>query len=112
MSSLLTQLGQKVKAKLDNKLNTSGGTVSGDLTISQLLQVGSYTASSLPSSGTAGRVAYVSDGDGGSPCLAIDNGTEWLISSLGTAIPQAIHITDELGNSLLTEAGDILIADA
>ena len=112
MSSLLTQLGQKVKAKLDNKLNTAGGTISGDLAVSQLLQLGSYTATSLPSSGTAGRVAYVSDGDGGSPCLAVDNGSSWLISSLGSSIPQAIHITDELGNSLLTEAGDILIADA
>ena len=112
MSSLLTQLGQKVKAKLDNKLNTSGGTISGDLTVSQLLQLGSYTSTSLPSSGTAGRVAYVSDGDSGNPCLAIDNGTDWLISSLGSAIPQAIHLTDELGDSLLTEAGDIIIAEA
>jgi hypothetical protein len=112
MSSVLTQLGQKVKAKLDNKLNTSGGTISGDLTISQVLQLGAYTSTSLPSSGTAGRVAYVSDGDSGNPCLAVDNGTDWLISSLGSAIPQAINITDELGNALLTEAGDIIIADA
>ena len=112
MSSLLTQLGQKVKAKLDNKLNTSGGSISGTLSVSQSIQFGSYTASTLPSSGTAGRVVYVSDGDDGSPCLAVDNGSSWLISSLGSAIPQAIHITDELGDSLLTEAGDILIADA
>ena len=112
MSTLFAQLGAKVKTQLDTKLSTSGGTVTGNLVLGGTLQVASYSSSNLPSAGTSGTVIFVSDGDGGSPCLAIDNGSSWLISSLGSAIPQAIHITDELGNSLLTEAGDILIADA
>ena len=56
MSTLLTQLGQKVKNQLDTKLNTTGGTISGDLSISQLLQIGTYTSSTLPNTGTSGRV--------------------------------------------------------
>jgi hypothetical protein len=112
MSTLFAQLGAKVKTQLDTKLSTSGGTVTGNLVLGGTLQVASYSSSNLPSAGTSGTVIFVSDGDGGSPCLAIDNGSSWLISSLGSAIPQAIHITDELGNSLLTEAGDILITDA
>lgn len=34
----------------------------------------------------AGDVAYASNGDAGSPCLAVYNGTSWLRISLGTAI--------------------------
>ena len=33
------------------------------------------TVSTMPTNGTTGRVVYVSDGDGGIPCLAVDNGT-------------------------------------
>ena len=112
MSTLFAQLGAKVKTQLDTKLSTSGGTVTGNLVLGGTLQVASYSSSNLPSAGTSGTVIFVSDGDGGSPCLAIDNGSSWLISSLGSAIPQAIHLTDELGDSLLTEAGDIIIAEA
>jgi hypothetical protein len=44
------------------------------------------TVSTLPSNGTTGRMIYVSDGDGGSPCLAVDNGTNWLRVNLGSAV--------------------------
>ena len=78
MSSLLTQLGQKVKAKLDNKFDKSGGLISGSVNISQSLQIGSYLTSSLPEAGTSGRIIYVTDGDGsGGPCIAVDDGTAW-----------------------------------
>jgi hypothetical protein len=75
MSTLLTQLGQKVKTQLDTKLNTSGGTISGDLSISQLFELGSYTADTLPDTGASGTVIFVSDGDDGSPCIAVTTGS-------------------------------------
>lgn len=34
----------------------------------------------------AGQMAYVTDGDGGSPCLAMWTGTDWLRITLGAAI--------------------------
>ena len=33
-----------------------------------------------------GDIVYVTDGDSGSPCLAVYNGTDWLRVALGTAI--------------------------
>lgn len=36
--------------------------------------------------GTAGDIIYCSDGAGGSPCLAVYDGTSWKRISLGTAI--------------------------
>ena len=44
------------------------------------------TVSNLPSNGTTGRVIYVSNGDGGNPCLAVDNGTNWVRVNLGSAV--------------------------
>ena len=112
MSSLLTQLGQKVKAKLDNKFDKSGGLISGSVNISQSLQIGSYLTSSLPVAGTSGRIIYVTDGDGdGGPCIAVDDGTEWKIVELGGAVPTVTHILAEDGDSLTTEAGAILITE-
>jgi hypothetical protein len=108
MSSLLTQLGQKIKAKLDK----SGGLISGSLSVSQSIQFGSYLASALPENGTSGRVIYVTDGDGnGGPCLAIDDGTDWKIIELGGNVPTVTHILAEDGDSLTTELGDILITE-
>ena len=112
MSSLLTQLGQKVKAKLDNKFDKSGGLISGSVNISQSLQIGSYLTSSLPEAGTSGRIIYVTDGDGdGGPCIAVDDGTAWKIVELGGDVPTVTHILAEDGDSLTTEAGAILIMD-
>ena len=45
-----------------------------------------FTVSTLPTNGTTGRIVYVSDGDGGSPCLAVDNGTNWVRVNLGSAV--------------------------
>ena len=109
MSTLLTQLGQKVKTQLDTKLNTSGGTISGDLSISQLFELGSYTADTLPNTGASGTVIFVSDGDDGSPCIAVDNGSDWKILSLGNILTPATKLLTELGDNLTTEAGDLLV---
>ncbi len=45
-----------------------------------------YTVATAPSNGTTGRVIYVSNGDSGSPCLAVDNGTAWKRVALGATI--------------------------
>ena len=45
-----------------------------------------YTVATLPSNGTAGRIVYVTDGDGGNPCMAVDNGTNWVRVNLGSAV--------------------------
>jgi hypothetical protein len=42
-------------------------------------------ADSAPS-GAAGDIAYFSNGDAGSPCLAAHNGSNWLRIALGTAV--------------------------
>ena len=45
-----------------------------------------YTVANAPSNGTTGRIIYVSDGNLGSPCLAVDNGTAWKVVGLGATI--------------------------
>jgi len=113
MSSLLTQLGQKVKAKLDNKFDKSGGLISGSVNISQSLQIGSYQADALPTAGTSGRVIYVTNGDGnGGPCIAVDDGTDWKILELSGVVTPLTHILAEDGDSLTTELGEILVTDS
>ena len=57
-----------------------------------------FTVSTLPTNGTTGRIVYVSDGDGGNPCLAVDNGTNWVRVNLGSAVSS-------------TETEEYLIAD-
>jgi hypothetical protein len=45
-----------------------------------------HTVSSAPASGTASRVIFVSNGDAGNPCLALDDGADWRRIVLGTPI--------------------------
>tara|TARA_B100000989_G_scaffold223952_1_gene171420 strand:- start:165 stop:452 length:288 start_codon:yes stop_codon:yes gene_type:complete len=45
-----------------------------------------YNVSNAPSNGTAGRVIYVTDGNLGNPCLAVDNGSAWKVVALGATI--------------------------
>jgi len=111
MSSLLTQLGQKVKAKLDNKFDKTGGLISGTVNISQSLQIGSYDGDNLPTIGTSGRIIYVTNGNSGSPCLAIDDGSDWKVIALGTTVSTAIHLLTEASDSLITESGDVLVTE-
>jgi hypothetical protein len=57
-----------------------------------------FTVAGLPTNGTPGRIVYVTDGDGGNPCMAVDNGTNWVRVNLGSAVSS-------------TEAEEYLIAD-
>ena len=49
------------------------------------ITVPAYTTATAPAVADAGATIYVSDGRGGSPTLAVSDGTDW-ISSAGTAI--------------------------
>jgi hypothetical protein len=63
-------------------------TTTGQLTVGGPVMVQSYAVGSVPSAGTsgAGAIAYIVDGDGGNPCLAVSDGTTWRRISLGAAI--------------------------
>ena len=67
-----------------NQLGEPTVTVPAIATISITFE--NYTVSGLPSNGTTGRIVYVSDGDGGSPCLAVDNGSNWVRVNLGSTV--------------------------
>jgi hypothetical protein len=59
-----------------------------DISGSQSLQLPTYTTAVAQSLAnlTPGQVIYVSDGDTGSPCLAVYDGTDWRTVSLGAPI--------------------------
>tara|TARA_B100000212_G_C27381599_1_gene537353 strand:+ start:520 stop:771 length:252 start_codon:yes stop_codon:yes gene_type:complete len=79
MSNILFNIGTKIRIALDAKLNKSGGTVTGDLNLSQPLGLSVRSQSQLPSAGVAGRVAYVQD----LSCIAVDDGQNWKKVELG-----------------------------
>ncbi len=62
-------------------ISVTGGTMSG-----VLITLPSYAVSALPSAGTAGRVVFCTDGDSGSKCLAVDDGTAWKRVALGATV--------------------------
>lgn len=64
-----------------NSISIIGGNISGTI-----ITLPSYSVSSLPSAGTAGRVVFCTDGDSGSKCLAVDDGTAWKRVSLGATV--------------------------
>jgi hypothetical protein len=64
-----------------NAISVTGGTMSG-----VLITLPSYAVSALPSAGTAGRVVFCTDGDSGSKCLAVDDGTAWKRVALGATV--------------------------
>jgi len=46
-----------------------------------------FAVANLPANGTVGRLVFVTNGDGGSlPCIAVDNGTNWVRVNLGSAV--------------------------
>ena len=45
-----------------------------------------YSVSSAPVNAPVARLIYVSDGDGGNPCLAVGNGSAWKRVTLGATI--------------------------
>lgn len=45
-----------------------------------------HDVASAPADPADGLMIFVSDGDAGSPCLAVSSGGDWLVVSLGSAI--------------------------
>lgn len=63
------------------------GGVINDCTIQDPnLRLNSYSVSSAPANAPAARIIYVTDGDGGNPCLAVGNGSAWKRIALGATI--------------------------
>lgn len=59
-----------------------------DIHINRAVFLGSYNVAGIPSpaSNYTGSMLYCTNGDAGSPCLAVSNGTNWLRIALGTAV--------------------------
>ena len=70
-----------IATQASNSISVTGGAMSG-----VLITLPSYAVSALPSAGTAGRVVCCTDGDGGSKCLAVDDGTNWKRVALGATV--------------------------
>jgi hypothetical protein len=85
-----------INTALNNTLSLDGSTpnsMSGDIDLNSnvllngLIDLDEYTVATLPAaSGRTSYMAYVSDGDGGSPCVAVSNGTNWLRIALGATV--------------------------
>ena len=81
-STARTNLGLgTIATQASNSISVTGGTMSGVLTT-----LPSYAVAGLPSAGTAGRIVFCTDGDSGSKCLAVDDGTAWKRVSLGATV--------------------------
>lgn len=60
---------------------------SGRVTIQDILKLTPKTVTQLEAlTAFEGDIAYCSNGDAGSKCIAVYNGTDWLVLSLGSAI--------------------------
>ena len=81
-SNARTNLGLgSIATQASNSIAVTGGTMSG-----VLITLPSYAVSALPSAGTAGRLVFCTDGDGGNKCLAVDDGTAWKRIALGATV--------------------------
>lgn len=53
----------------------------------EAIRFASFAVEDLPDAAdNEGRIVRVEDGDAGSPCLAISDGTDWLVIALGAAV--------------------------
>jgi len=78
-SAARTALGLgTIATQASNSVAVTGGAMSG-----VVITLPSYATSGLPSPGTAGRLVYVTDGDGGDKCLGFDDGSAWKRIALG-----------------------------
>ena len=81
-SAARTALGLgTIATQASNSVAVTGGAMSG-----VVITLPSYATSGLPSPGTAGRLVYVTDGDGGDKCLGFDDGSAWKRIALGATV--------------------------
>lgn len=77
-----TNLGLGTIATQDfTNVNIDGGDIEG--TYIRLLN---FTVATAPSGAVQGDIGYCSNGDAGSPCIALHNGTDWKVVALGATI--------------------------
>jgi hypothetical protein len=79
------QLPDNLTSSVGNNIVLSPDT--GRVAVQDILYLTPKTVAELTAlSALAGDVAYCSNGDGGSPCIAVYNGTDWKAVSLGSTI--------------------------
>lgn len=84
----------KIRCKIIRALTGFIGNVTGNVTgnITGDVTPNSYTVAqledgtTLPADENENKVVNCSNGDGGDPCLAVSDGTNWLRVSLGAAV--------------------------
>jgi len=59
--------------------------VGGRITHPTTILLPTYNVAGLPTPDTEGEIAYVTDGDGGSPCIAVWSASAWKRIALGAA---------------------------
>lgn len=79
------QLPDTIESSITNNLILSPDTTR--VAIQNIVNLNPQTVAELGAlSAITGDVAYCSNGDGGSPCIAVYTGTNWLRIALGSAI--------------------------
>lgn len=72
---------------VDTDLEVTGtSNLGGVVTLGDILSLDVRNVAGAGDPGPAGSVIYVSNGNAGSACIAVSNGTNWLAVSLGSAI--------------------------
>ena len=81
-STARTSLGLgSIATQASSSISVTGGTMSG-VTIT----LPSYAVSGVPSASPAGQMIYVTDGNGGSACMSVSDGSNWKVIALGATI--------------------------
>jgi hypothetical protein len=81
-STARTNLGLgTIATQAASSVAVTGGTISGTI-----MTLPSYDVAGAPAAGTAGRMIYVTDGNSGAACMAVDDGSNWKIVALGGTI--------------------------
>ncbi len=81
-SGARTNLGLgTISTQANNSVDISGGEIDGTT-----IQLRTYNVAGLPTAESGGFIVYCTDGDGGNPCLAIDNGSAWKRIALGATV--------------------------
>ena len=77
----LNQLGEPTVSINESSVNITGGTISGTI-----MTLRSYAVSAVPSASPAGQMIYVTDGNSGAATVAVSDGSNWKVVSLGATI--------------------------
>ena len=67
-------------------INESDAYITGGSVLDVTLRLKTYSVAALPSPDTQGYLVFCTNGDGGDPCLAVDDGSNWRRIALGAAV--------------------------